>query len=251
MTHKTFTSATPQAPSFGGWVTIDSLAVVEHLALVGFDYIGIDTQHSMIDIPTAAKLLYALPAGAPPSIVRVPSNDHAAIGRILDCGADGVIVPMINTAQDAAAAVQACRYSPSGSRSFGPIRTHIGRDVSELQERAACLVMVETEEAVRNIDSIVRTPGITGVYLGPADLAVTMGLPPTPRPMPQTLREAVRKVAKACREAGVTPACHGLSAEHIAEAIADGYSVITLTADKGYLRAGAAALLNECRKVRP
>jgi 2-keto-3-deoxy-L-rhamnonate aldolase RhmA len=250
MIHKAFRDATPAAPSFGGWVTFDSIAVVEQLALAGFDYIGIDTQHSMIDIPAAAKLLYALGPTAPPSLVRVPANDHTAIGKIVDCGADGVIVPMVNTPEDAAKAVAACRYGPAGVRSFGPVRAHIGREPLELEARVACLVMVETEEAVKNVDAIVRTPGLTGIYLGPGDLAVTMGLAPGAHPMPPRLREAQRRVSAACREAGVIAASHGLSTAHALEAAADGYTVISLTADKAYLRAGAAAILSDCRTKR-
>ena len=250
MIHKAFREATSAAPSFGGWVTFDSIGVVEQLALAGFDYIGIDTQHSMIDVAAAAKLLYALGPGTPPCLVRVPSNDHVAIGKILDCGADGVIVPMVNSAEDAAKAVAACRYGPAGVRSFGPVRAHIGREPRELEARVACLVMVETEEAVNNVEAIVRTPGVTGVYLGPGDLAVTMGFAPGSLPMPERVREAQRCVARVCREAGVIAASHGLSTPHALEAAADGYTVISLTADKGYLRAGAAAILADCRKKR-
>ena len=247
MSHPVFVQAEAAHPLLGGWVTFDALPVVELLAHAGFDYLGIDTQHGMIDVPAAARLLYAVPIGGLPVIVRVPANDGAQIGKILDCGADGVIVPMINTAEEAASAVATCRYAPDGVRSFGPVRRHIGRDVKAVQDRAACFVMIETAEAVENVEAIVRTPGLTGIYLGSADLAASMGMAPSAVPTAPTLREAQKRVAAACREAGVLAGCHGLSAPHVREMIEDGYGMVSLTADKGYMLAGAAQLLNDCR----
>lgn len=248
MPHPIFKAATAGgAPLLGGWVTLDAFPVVELLAGAGFDYIGIDTQHSLIDVSAAARLIYAAPIGGPPVLVRVPSNDGTAIGKILDCGADGVIVPMVNNAADAALAVAACQYSPKGTRSFGPIRSHIGRDVGGLQERASCFAMIETAEALANLDDIVRTPGLTGVYLGPADLAVSMGFPPVSNPDPPALTEAVQCIARACADAGIIAGGHGLSAKQVGELLSTGYRLISLTADKGYMLAGAATFLKECR----
>ena len=246
MPHSIFTAAR-ETPALGGWITLDALPVMELLAGVGFDYIGIDTQHSLIDIGAAARLLYAAPIDGPPVLVRVPSNDGAAIGKILDCGAHGVIVPMVNSAADARAAVAACNYYPKGVRSFGPIRTHIGRDVAALQDRAACFAMIETTEALANLEAIVSTPGLTGIYLGPADLAVSMGLPPASDPEPPALVEAVDRIAAACADAGIIAGGHGLSARHVEGLVSSGYRLISLTADKGYMLAGAAALLKACR----
>lgn len=239
------------APALGGWITFDAVGVVDVMAGAGFDYLGIDTQHSTIDVAGAIRLLYAIPPDAPPVLVRAPANDGAAIAKLLDCGADGVIVPMVNTAAEAASAVAACRYAPDGVRSFGPVRRHIGRDKAALQDRAACFLMIETAEAVKNVAEIVAVPGVTGVYVGPADLAVTMGLPPAGSPTPPELREAVRSVTAQARRAGVIPAIHGLSADHAAEAIADGYTMLSLLADKAYLLAGAASVLGAVRKAAP
>ena len=247
MPHPNFVAAGPAKPRFGGWVTFESFALVEQLASLPFDYLGLDTQHGMLDVPTVARLLYAVPIDGLPTIVRVPANDAAQIGKILDCGADGVIVPMVNTGEEAAAAVAACRYAPDGIRSFGPVRRHMGRDPAVLQERVACFVMVETVEAVRNIEEIVRTPGLTGIYLGPADLSVSMELPPVKSPTDPALREAQRTVAKACARAGIVAGGHGLSAAHVAEMKEDGFGLISLSGDKGYLLAGATALLDQCR----
>ena len=250
MPHSVFRSILQGGPPvFGGWVTFDAIGLVDVLAGAGFDYLGIDTQHSMIDVAGAIRLLYAIPGDAPPVLIRVPSNDAAAIAKVLDCGADGVIVPMVNTAEQAAAAVAACQYSPRGARSFGPVRRRIGRDIAAVEDRAACFVMVETAEAVENIADIVAVTGVAGVYVGPADLAITMGLPPAGAPTPTALREAVRRVANHARSAGIIAGIHGLSADHVTEVVADGYTLVTLVADKAYLLSGAAALLSAARQA--
>jgi 2-keto-3-deoxy-L-rhamnonate aldolase RhmA len=252
MPHAVFRSILDSgASAFGGWVTFDSIGLVDVLAGAGFDYLGIDTQHSMIDVAGAIRLLYAIPPDAPPVLVRAPGNDAAAIGKLLDCGADGVIVPMVNSAAEARTAVAACRYAPEGTRSFGPVRRHIGRNPAALQDRAACFVMIETEEAVRNVPEIVSVPGLAGIYLGPADLAVTMGLPPVSSPTPIDLRNAVQRVAKHARQAGIVAGTHALSADHAAEILSDGYNMVTLVADKAYLLAGAATMLNAARACSP
>lgn len=243
MPHSPSASLTP----LGGWMTFDAFPVVELLAHAGFDYLGIDTQHGMLDVPAAARLLYAAPIGGLPVVVHVPANDGAQIGRILDCGAAEVIVPMVNIAAEAAAAVAACRYAPDGVRSFGSVRRHIGRDVKAVQDRVACFVMIETAEAVENVEAIVRTPEMTGICLGPADLAVSMGLAPSATPTARALRDAQKRVSAACREAGIIAGCHGLSAPHVKEMVEDGYGMVSLTADKGYMLAGAALILNDCR----
>lgn len=227
---------------YGVMVTLDSMGLVELFANAGFDYIGIDTQHSEIELPAAAKLLYAVPPSLP-VLVRTSSCDTAAISKMLDSGADGVIVPMINTAEQAAQAVAACRYSPRGVRSFGPVRRHLPRDAESLEGRAACFVMIETVEAVENIEAIVATPGLAGVYVGPGDLAITMGHKPAVWPTYEDLRSACKKVAAACRQVGVTAGIHGLTVDHAAEVTRDGFEMVTLAIDKSYVASGINAYL--------
>jgi 2-keto-3-deoxy-L-rhamnonate aldolase RhmA len=233
----------------GAFITFDSMPMVEILAGIGFDYLAIDTQHAMMDAVTAGKLMYAIPKEVP-VLVRVGSTDAATIGKVLDFGADGVIVPMVNNAQQAAAAVAACRYNPSGNRSFGPVRKHLGFDAKALQERAACFVMIETVEGVENIREIVATPGLAGIYFGGGDLAVNLGLPVAGSPTPPQLREAAAKVAKAANEAGVVAATHGQSVEHWHEQAAAGFTMITLSGDRTYITRGATDLLKAGREIR-
>src|ERR1039458_8012510 len=127
-------------PAFGGWVTGDSESTIQTFGRLGYDYVGIDTQHSPVSEAQAAVLVRRLGNAPYAVIVRVSKNDSAFIGRLLDSGADGIIVPMVSTAEEAAAAVAACRYPPEGVRSFGPFRGDLGLDLDALQRRASLLV---------------------------------------------------------------------------------------------------------------
>jgi 4-hydroxy-2-oxoheptanedioate aldolase len=247
MAHSLFVQGrTDAGPLMGGWVTLEALPVLEVLVAQGFDYIGIDTQHSMIDVTAAVKLRHAVPLDGPPVVIRAPANDHAVINKILDCGADGVIVPMVNTAGQAAAAVAACLYPPAGTRSFGPIRD-IAPDHRTLEHRGACFAMIETSEALDNVEAIARVPGLTGLYLGPADLALSLGHTPSADPDFGPMKEPFARIAIACRNAGIIAGCHGLSPEHGGALGASGYAMVSLSSDKAYLRAGAASALSTAR----
>lgn len=247
MAHATFeTLLAGDGELIGGWISLAAEPVIETMCGVGYDYVGIDTQHTLIDPATAARLLYAAPKDGPPILVRVPSNNTADINRVLDAGADGVIVPMVNTAAEAAQAVASCRYGPQGVRSFGPMRTGLPYDVAGLTARVACFVMVETAEAVANIDAICATPGVTGIYVGPGDLSVTLGFPVGAHPMPGPLREACAKVGAACRAAGVIASGH-FPLANLPELRAMGFRMFTVGADRRYIAVGAAADLKTAR----
>lgn len=230
----------------GGWISLNDVGVVEAMFAAGFDYVGIDCQHTLLDVPAAGRLLHVVPKGGPAALVRVPSNNAADIGKALDAGADGVIVPMVNTPEEAAAAVAACRYAPEGVRSFGPIRTGMPFDIPGLTARTGCFVMAETTIALANIERICATPGLTGVYVGPADLAVSMGLPIGRNPINPALREAIAKIGEACQRAGLIAGGH-FSAAEVPMLRELGYSMITMSADRAYIAIGAQADLKVAR----
>ena len=236
------------APVLGAFVTFDSMPMVEILAGIGFDYLAIDTQHALMDAVTVGKLMYAIPPEVP-VLVRVQSAQDPSIGKVMDAGADGVIVPMVETAEQAATAVAACRYNPAGNRSFVPIRKHLGFDAKEIEGRAACFVMIETAKAVENIDAIVATAGLTGVYLGSGDLAVNLGLKPLEPAHPQ-IRAAAQRVAKACHKVGVVAGVHGQSIVHLRDLVSLGYTMITLPGDRTYIASGAGDMLKAGREVK-
>jgi 4-hydroxy-2-oxoheptanedioate aldolase len=165
-------------PTYGGWCTMPGSVNAEIVGRAGYDWVCIDTQHGLIGYDSMLPMLQALSAAGTPSIVRVQWNEASSIMKALDAGAEGVIVPMVNTVEEAKAAVGACRYAPHGYRSLGPLRPRMinpkftvdnGQDV-------VCAVMCETVEGIANLERILEVPGIDAVFVGPNDLAASMGI---------------------------------------------------------------------------
>ncbi len=223
--------------------------VVEALAKIGYDYVVVDMQHGLMEFSDMVAMLQALAHGPSTPIVRVPSNDAALIGRALDAGALGVIVPMVNTAAEAARAVAACRYAPVGLRSFGPVRAGItyGRGyAAEANERVICIPMVETAEAVRNVASIVAVPGVDAVYVGPTDLSLTYGQAPA-LDNDGPFATALQTVATACAQHGVVPGIHA-NAALAGRRQASGFRMITVAMDMSIVVEGFQAQLRQARE---
>lgn len=236
-------------PTFGGWLLIPSSFAAEVMANQGFDYLCIDMQHGLIAYQVALEMLQAIGTTETVPLVRVPGNDFASINKVLDAGALGVVVPMVNSAEEARAAVRACRYAPEGARSFGPSRAAFsaGPDYfANANDTVACIPMIETREAVEALDEILAVPGIDAVYVGPNDLSLTLGLPPAPD-NPGAYQEAYQRIAKACAQHGVVAGIHAnpsLAAKHVAT----GYRLITVASDLGGLASGAARDLRSARE---
>jgi 4-hydroxy-2-oxoheptanedioate aldolase len=183
------------------------------------------------------------------SIVRVPSLDPAFAGKVLDAGAHGVIFPVVETADDAAAAVRACRYPPRGVRSFGPVRAGFlfGRDPDVLAGLAVCIVMVETAQAVDNIDEIVSVDGVDAVFIGPADLAITFGMAPAAGPVPGTHADAIESVRQAASAAGLAVGISCPDAESALRHAGSGYTFLPIGIDTHWVASTARAALAAVR----
>lgn len=232
----------------GGWLSIGSPFSAEVMAHAGFDWLCLDLQHGPIDRGQATAMLQAIATTQTVPFVRVPWNEPAAIMRWLDAGALGVVVPLVNDRAGAERAVAACRYPPAGIRSSGAYRPelawgpgHARRAGSEI----ACIVMVETAEALENLDDIVSTPGLDAVYVGPSDLAYGLGLAPgsdDPR-----LERAVERVLEACRLRGVAAGIHTNSSARCADYLRRGFRMVTLGSDRGFMRSRAEAELAAVR----
>lgn len=218
--------------ALGAWLAIPSPVVAEAVARLGFDYVCIDLQHGLLDDAAALAMLQSIACTDATPFVRVPSNDFAAIGRALDAGALGVIVPMIRTADDVRRAVAACRYPPVGERSFGPTRAAVsaGPDYfARANDLVACVPMLETREAIDSLDEILAVPGVDAVYVGPNDLSLALGQAPAPH-NPPPYEDAYRRIAKACEAAGIPAGIHArasLAAQHRA----NGFRMITVSTD--------------------
>jgi len=230
-------------PTFGGWCTSGSAFTAEVMAAEGFDFVGLDVQHGLYGYESVLSAIRAVNTTSAASIVRVPSLDLAFAGKILDAGAHGIIFPVVETADDAAAAVKACRYYPQGARSFGPVRAGVlfGRDPEVLAGLAVCMVMIETARAVDNVEQIVSVEGVDAVFIGPADLAITYGMPVAPAPVPGVHADAIEAVRQAASKAGLAVGMSSPDAEAALGLAAAGYTFLPIGADTHWVTATARA----------
>jgi 4-hydroxy-2-oxoheptanedioate aldolase len=238
-------------PAFGLWSVMPGTIGAEILAGAGADYVCVDQQHGVIDYGSMAPMFQAIRAGGAAPITRVLSNDPFLIMKALDAGSWGVIVPLISSPEDAARAVSACRYPPQGIRSFGPVLAAdvIGsRDPEELGGKVVCLVMVETREALERVGEIAATPGLDGVYIGPSDLALSLGLPPTLEIMEGEHAEAVERIREACHRNGIAAGIHSPSGEWARRHAQAGFDLITVASDAPLLRAAAGQEMATARE---
>lgn len=229
-------------PAIGGWVSLPSTRIVEIFAGSGaYDFILIDCQHSLIDESVAGTLLANLHHYGAAGVVRVGINSPERIGRVLDAGADAVIVPMVNTEEEAIAAARACRYAPNGVRSFGPIRRDLGLDPVALEARTSCFVMIETSQAVDNVRAICEVPGVDGVFVGPGDLAISLGLYRPGEFLPPTMRDVLAHIQVECDAAGKIAGVAAGAGQNVKQLAADGFRFMSLAPDASLLMNGARA----------
>jgi 4-hydroxy-2-oxoheptanedioate aldolase len=219
-------------PTFGGWLAIPSTASAEGAARCGFEYVCVDNQHGVNDYLMTASMIQAILLGGSRPIVRVPWNEPGIIGKMLDAGAEGVVVPMVNSAAEAEAVVQACCYPPRGSRSHGPVLVGLRDNEHHVHaaDGVAVIPMIETAEAVRNIDDVLAVPGVNAIYVGPSDLSLSLGLGPGNNDDHQVFTDALTTIVAACKRHGVVPGIHasGALAERRLEM---GYQMITVAGD--------------------
>ena len=226
--------------AFGVWAGIPSSFTAEVIARARPDYVCVDQQHGLTGHDALPGLLQVIAALGVTPIVRVPANEAHLIGRALDLGALGVIVPLVDDARGATKAVAACRYPPRGTRSYGPIRAAdvLGSaDPAVLDREVWCLAMVETRQGLENVDAIAATPGLDGVYVGPSDLALGLGLPPGPGAETDEHADAVDAILSACQRAGIVAGIQCGDGASAALRAAEGFKVVTTGVDLRLLRA--------------
>jgi 4-hydroxy-2-oxoheptanedioate aldolase len=228
---------------------VPSVIVAESTARVGFDYVCADLQHGALDYADSVGLFQGvLLAGSTP-IARVPWNEPGVVGKVLDAGAEGVIVPMVNTAEQAAATVRAARYPPLGARSYGP--TAVGGRSADYAGTAndvvAVIPMIETVEALGNLDDILSAPGVDAIYVGPADLSLSLGLAPGNNDDDPAFREALDAIVAGCRRHGVVPGIHA-TGSLTPRRLEQGFRMVTVTSDIVALRLGLADEMARARR---
>lgn len=224
----------------GGWCTLPTPFASELVCDAGIDYAVVDMQHGLAGVTSLVPMLQAIGGMGRPGLVRIPFADYGMAQRALDMGAHGVIVPMVNSVLDAATAVASCKYPPVGSRSYGPVRArlHMGSDTTAANAQSLCLVQIETAEAIDNLNDIIQVPGVDGVYVGPADLALSQGWQ-VGVPIPE-LDTQLDSIATACERHGVIPAIHATSGKSAAAYFSRGYSMCSVGSDSVWLRAAYA-----------
>ncbi len=236
-----------------GWLAIPSGFSAEVMAQCGWDSVTVDMQHGVQDYLSMVACFQAMQAHPVTPLVRVPWNEPGIIGKVLDGGAMGVICPMVNTKHEAERLVSACRYPPAGARSNGPIRAAMYGEVSSYQATAndeiMVVPMIETQEAIDNIDAILDVPGIDMIYIGPSDLGFSLGMVPIlDREEPKILGIYEHLLA-AVKKRGIKAGLHNGSAAYAARMIGMGFDFVTIANDSGLMARAAREAVQATRKA--
>jgi 4-hydroxy-2-oxoheptanedioate aldolase len=217
-----------------GWLHIPSPFAAEVMAHAGYDSLTIDLQHGASDFAGALGMMQAISTTGAVPFVRVPWNDPGLIMRLMDAGAYGVICPMINTREEAERFVGACRYPPEGYRSFGPFRASLyaGADYAEgANDTVVTMAMIETAEALENLDDIMGVPGLDAVFVGPADLGQSLGEGPGMDRTEPAVVGAIDRILVAAKEHGLAAGIFTGSTEYASRMVEQGFRFVTVLSD--------------------
>lgn len=237
--------------TLGAWCMMPGAMSAEALGKAGFDWVLIDMQHGCMDYEMALSMIRAVDLSNAVPIVRVPWNDPGIIGRVLDAGALGVVIPMIQSAADARRAVDACLYPPAGSRSFGPVRVGL-RDgpgyFATANSRVAVIPMIETVQALEEVEEIAGTSGVDALFVGPFDLSIALGLPPSDNDGEPVFDAAIARITAAAKRADVATAV--LSNAKVAPIrLKQGFQMVSVATDINALTMAARADLEAVRRA--
>lgn len=218
----------------------------------GFHYACIDMQHGAIDYQMAVAMIQAIVLGGGHPIARVPWNEPGIIGKALDAGIEGVIVPMVNSVTEAQSVVSSARYAPVGARSYGPVLTGMRRAnyFAWAPTGIAVIPMIETVEALRNLDDILQVPGIDAIYVGPADLSISLGLQPANNDGEALFDDALATIVSACTKHGIVPGIH-TTTQFVAKRLEQGFRMVTVSNDMVALRTQLSAELATAKGAVP
>lgn len=242
-------------PAINGWLSIGNSFSAEIMATQGYDSMVIDMQHGLLDYAESVTMMQAIHSSGTVPIIRVPWLDPVHIMKALDAGAYGILCPMISNREQAEQLVSCMRYPPEGNRSFGPIRAAFsaGADyASEANKEVFCLAMIETAEGMSNLEDIAATPGLDGLYIGPADLALALSngalAPGFDREEPEMI-ENYQTILKAAHNAGIKACMHCGSPDYAKRAVDWGFDLVTLLNDARLLASAAGASVGRAREL--
>ena len=241
--------------TLGGWAQIGHPAIAEVMASAGLDWFCVDLEHGAIGIESATNMFRALEGSDCVPVARLPENDPVWIRRLLDAGARGLIIPMVNTAEEASSAVSDAKYPPLGKRGFGYCRanTH-GRDfedyIAEANEEIPVVIQIEHIDAISNLDAIVSVEGVDGLFIGPYDLSGSMGL--TGKLTHPDVQAVLRGFRDTCEKQSASAGIHVVepNCSSIESAVSDGYTLIALGVDNVMLRTSMEQAISEVNRAR-
>jgi 4-hydroxy-2-oxoheptanedioate aldolase len=229
-------------PAVGSWLSLCSPVAAESMAQIGWDWLVVDAEHSPVGFETMVNCFRAIQLGGAVPMARVPWNDIVWIQRTLDAGALGLVVPMVNNVEDAKHVVSNMRYATKGQRSSGGSRVsaYIDGDYRTFaDEHLAVIVMIETAEAVENVEEIMAVEGVTGCFIGPNDLMLSMGLTQKETGPGSTHEDAIQKVLAACKKTGKAAGKHCFNTPELNQRIAEGFQFLALVSDAALMMKAA------------
>jgi 4-hydroxy-2-oxoheptanedioate aldolase len=234
-----------------GWLGIPSSASAEGMARSGWDSLVVDLQHGLVDYTDAVPMLQAISQTDATPMARVPWNMPDIIMKLLDAGAYGIVCPMINTPAECEEFIQNCRYAPRGRRSFGPIRAvqYAGADYWKYaNETVLTFAMIETQQALDNLDAILKTDSLDAIYVGPSDLGLSLGFQPMADPKEPKVMEAIKYIVDIAKKHKIPAGIHCGQPAWAREMIALGYQLVTLQNDNTLLMGAARAAIAATRE---
>jgi 4-hydroxy-2-oxoheptanedioate aldolase len=243
-------------PSVGTWLSLGNVTAARFLARSGFEWLTLDIEHSLVGMETATHIFGSIADARCTALARVPSNRHDHIKRVLDNGAHGIVVPMVNSRQEAQDAVAACRYPPHGNRSVGGNAHALNFDTTAADYFAHAndelLVVLQCEhiQAVEDAEQIFSVPGIDAIFVGPNDLAASMRSADGRPPSPEATAQAMAHVLATCKKFGVAPGLHCGSAAEARLRIEEGWQFVAIASELRLMLDGVAAVLRGLRGDR-
>ena len=236
-----------------GWLSIPNSFTAEAMSKMGWDSLTIDMQHGQNDYSSSIAMLQAISQNETIPFVRVPWNDPGIIMKMLDLGALGIIAPMINSKKQCEDFVSYCNYPPKGQRSFGPMRAQLiyGQDYyKNANKNIISMAMIETKEAVENIDEILSVKDLTGIYIGPGDMSSSYGLQPKFDVKDDPVFSNIKMISKKAKARGKIAGIHNGTTAYAKEMIDLGYQFVTISSDFRSMSSHAQNILNEIKNIQ-
>lgn len=233
-----------------GWLAIPHAFAAETMAHQGWDSLTIDLQHGVIDYAQMLGMLQAISTTPTVPVVRVPWLEPGIIMKSLDAGAYGIICPMVNTREECQRLLSYTRYAPKGTRSFGPIRALLygGADYpAHANDTIVTFAMIETAQALDNLDAILSVEGLDAIYIGPSDLSLALGCRPVFDDVDPKAQQAIDHILERAKAHGVKAGIHNGLPRVAKDRIAKGFRFVTVSSDARLLASGSQALLGEMR----